>query len=78
VVLEHVAEAPVAGGHVDARGGVEERLAREGDAAAVGREQPGDRPQGEALAGSGGTVEDGAVRAGPEAHGEVEAAPRAA
>ena len=57
--LEHIADAPPPGRHVDARCAVEQGLAVKHDAAAVGCEQPGDHVDQAGLAGAGGAEQSG-------------------
>ena len=58
-VLKHVADAAPVRWHMDARGGVVERFAVEGDAAAVGAQQPCDDVDQRGLAGAGSAEQAG-------------------
>src|SRR5690348_14537607 len=57
--LEHAADAPPPGRHVDARCAVEQGLAVKHDASTVGREQAGDHVDQAGLTGAGGAEQSG-------------------
>ena len=69
-LLGDVADRAAAGGNGEAAGGVEERFAIEDDAAFLRRGEAGEETEDGALAGAGGTEDDGP--AGCEREGGVE------
>ena len=64
--LEHIADAPAPGRHVDARRAVEQHVAVERDAAAVGPQQAGDHVDDAGLAGAGRPEQRGRAAVGRE------------
>ena len=58
-ILEHIADAAAMGRDMDARGGVVERLAVDGDDAAIGLQQSRDHVDQRGLAGAGGAEQSG-------------------
>ncbi len=73
-LLEHIADAPAVRRHVDARRGIEQHRIVERDAAAIGRDQPGDQVDERGLAGAGGSEQRGHAARALELRGERELA----
>ena len=74
VLLEDQAHRPPLGRQVDLRGGVEPRPIAEGDAPAIGSQQPGDGPQDGRLARARGPDERDRLGAEAQAEAELERA----